>query len=149
LIPIFLNNNTTPTSMIIYLTHGQCRVLMASMIRSIDLTGDNCGLRKRHKNRHWEKLGSDGSDTPDERCRQPLLSSSFIYTAYMMKQGKMQVKFSRVQSHRWQEQRNCGMLLFTTDYPYQVSVQVFLQGSLAEPCILLAGSMLSAKRPLT
>jgi hypothetical protein len=38
-------------------------VLMTSMSRSLDLTGSDWGLRKKHKDRHREKLGSGGSDT--------------------------------------------------------------------------------------
>jgi hypothetical protein len=73
--------------------HGQCR--------SLDLTGGNWGLRKRHKDRHREKLGSGGPDTPDERCWWPLLpTSAFIYIACMGKQGETQVEFSWVQQHR-------------------------------------------------
>jgi hypothetical protein len=36
---------------------------MASVSRSLDLTGSDWGLRKKHKDRHREKLGSGRSDT--------------------------------------------------------------------------------------
>jgi hypothetical protein len=57
----------------------------------------------------------------------------------MRKWDEMQVKFSWVQLHRRQEQRSCGMLLFSTDYLDQVLF--FLQGSLAKPCFPLAVSV--------
>jgi hypothetical protein len=65
--------------------------LMASVSRSVDLTVGDWGLRKRHKDRHRKKLGSGGSNAPDERCQPPLLPSTFIYTASMRKWGEIQV----------------------------------------------------------
>jgi hypothetical protein len=103
----------------------QAPPLTASMSRSVDLTGGNWGLRKRLKNRYRESqdwvgltlLMRDASDPP-------LPPSTFIYTACMRKQG-VQVQFSWVQLRRWQEQKSCGVLLFGTDYPDQVSVSCF------------------------
>jgi hypothetical protein len=62
----------------------------------------------------------------------------------------MQVKFSWVQSCRQQEQRSCGMLLFSTDYPDQVSVSCFpCKAALLNPASTWLGLCLSVKRPLT
>jgi hypothetical protein len=71
----------------------KCKILRASMSRSLDLTGNKWGLRKkRHKDRHIESMGLGGSSTPDGRCQQPLLpTSTFIYTAGVGKRGEMQV----------------------------------------------------------
>jgi hypothetical protein len=106
-------------------------------------------FKKRHKDRHREKLGSGRSDAPDERCEQPPLPpSAFIYTACVRKRGEMQVECSWVQLHRQQEQRSCGMLLFSTDYPDQFSMSCFsckaASLNLASPWL---GPCLSAKRP--
>jgi hypothetical protein len=84
------------------------------------------------------------------REQPPPPSRTFIYTACMGKQGEMQVEFSWVQLHRWQERSSCGMLLFTTDYPDQVSMSCFSFKvallNLASPWL---GLCLLAKRPLT
>jgi hypothetical protein len=98
---------------------------LTASVKGLTWLGEDWGLRQRHKDRHREKLGSRGSNTPDERHWRPPLPSTFIYTACMRKRGEMQVKFSWVQLPRWQEQRSCGMLLFSTDYPDQVSMSCF------------------------
>jgi hypothetical protein len=70
-----------------------------------------------------EKLGLGDPDTPDERSWQLLpLPSAFVYTTCIGKRGEMQMESSWVQLHGQQEQSSCGMLLFSTDYPDQVSV---------------------------
>jgi hypothetical protein len=40
---------------------------MASVSKSINLTGGDWGLEERHKDRQKEKLGLGGSDAPDEK----------------------------------------------------------------------------------
>jgi hypothetical protein len=126
-------------------------LLTASMSRSLELTGSNWGLRKNHKDRHREKLGSGGPNTPDERCRQPPSPpSACIYTASVGKQGEMLVEFSWVQLHRQQEQCSCGMLLFSIHYPDQVSMSCFsCKAALPNFACPWQGLSLSAKKPLT
>jgi hypothetical protein len=62
----------------------------------------------------------------------------------------MQVKFSWVQSRRWKEQCSGGMLLFSTEYPDQVSLSYFsCKAALLSLALPWLGPCLSAKRPLT
>jgi hypothetical protein len=82
--------------------------------RFIDLTGGDRGLRKDTKTnieKSWDWVGLTFL------MRDMTILSAFIYTAHVRKLGEMQVEFSWVQLHRWQEQRSCGMLLVSTDYP--------------------------------
>jgi hypothetical protein len=68
----------------------------------------------------------------------------------MKKQGKMQIEFSWAQWHRWQEQGSCGMLLFSTDYPAQVSMSCFsCKAALLNLASPWLGLRLSVKKPLT
>jgi hypothetical protein len=57
------------------------------------------------------------------------------------KWDEVQVEVSWVQSYRRREQHSCGMSLFTV----RQHVLFSLQGSVAEPCLPLAGPCLSAK----
>jgi hypothetical protein len=63
-------------------------LLMASVSRSFDLTGNNWGLRKKTQRQTYRK------------------------------RGEMQVEFPWVQLRRLQEQCSWGVLLFTADYPH-------------------------------
>jgi hypothetical protein len=72
----------------------------------------------------------------------------YLYSMYE-KQGEMQVRFSWIQSYRLQDQRSYGMLLFSTDYPAQVSVSYFsCKAALLNLASPWLGPCLSAKRPL-
>jgi hypothetical protein len=88
--------------------------VMASVGKSVIMTGGHWRLEERYKVRHREKLGLGGSDAPDERHqRPPLYPSVFIYTVHM----RSQVRFSWAKSHSQQNKDIMVSFFFNSDYP--------------------------------
>jgi hypothetical protein len=118
------------------------------MSRSLDLTGSNWGLRKRHEDRHIEKYDVRWVlHFWWEMWRPPLSSSAFIYT---------QVWESRMKCSSSSHGSSCiaggtaqlwYVVIYWRLYWLHQHVLFSLQGSLAEPCLPLAGSMPIAKNP--
>jgi hypothetical protein len=112
------------------------------MSRSLDLTGSNWGLRKRHEDRHIEKYDVRWVlHFWWEMWRPPLSSSAFIYT---------QVWESRMKCSSSSHGSSCiaggtaqlwYVVIYWRLYWLHQHVLFSLQGSLAEPCLPLAGSM--------
>jgi hypothetical protein len=85
--------------------------LRTRVSRSLDLTGSDWGLRKKHKDRHRKSWGEVGLTLLVRCWWPPPPPSAFIYTACMRRWSEMQVEFSWVQWRLLQEQGSCGMLL--------------------------------------